>query len=136
MIYYENKHAFGKMGENIAAKYLEKEGYKIICRNFRPKTKDIMETIKSRGEIDIIAMRPSPENTLEFFEVRTRMQASMNMPEESVTYRKIQRLTSTAMAFLSMNPKYGTSSLRISLLGLLLKSKSKNLFDLKKTRIL
>ena len=40
------RHEIGKKGEEIAAKYLEQNNYKIIKQNFRCK----------QGEIDIIAI--------------------------------------------------------------------------------
>ncbi len=40
-----NSYEKGKKGEDIACRYLENKGYKVIGRNYR----------KARGEIDIIA---------------------------------------------------------------------------------
>lgn len=48
----------GNLGEEMAAKYLKKQGYKILDRNFR---------YKSYGEIDIIAKR---REDLHFIEVK------------------------------------------------------------------
>lgn len=50
---------FGQLGENIACRYLVKNGYKIIERNFRQKW----------GEIDIIVK--AKDKTLVFVEVKT-----------------------------------------------------------------
>jgi Holliday junction resolvase-like predicted endonuclease len=54
-----DKKAVGSTGEDLACGYLEKNGYKIISRNYRMKF----------GELDIIA--ESPDKTLVFFEVKT-----------------------------------------------------------------
>ena len=54
-----NKSETGKLGENIACRYLVENGYKIIERNFRQKW----------GELDIIAK--APDKTLVFVEVKT-----------------------------------------------------------------
>ena len=55
---HENKIK-GNLGENIACEYLEKDGYRIITRNFNC----------FYGEIDIIAIKNSE---LIFIEVKTR----------------------------------------------------------------
>ena len=49
----------GKKGEDAAAAFLQKKGYKILQRNFHIKG----------GEIDIVAEK---DNTLVFIEVKTR----------------------------------------------------------------
>jgi len=54
------KQSIGKLGEDIACLYLEKNNYKIIKRNFRCK----------QGELDIIAFNLKKE--LIFIEVKTR----------------------------------------------------------------
>ncbi|KKS82529.1 MAG: hypothetical protein UV58_C0009G0011 [Candidatus Wolfebacteria bacterium GW2011_GWC1_43_10] len=54
-----DKRAVGSTGEALACGYLEKNGYKIISRNYCVKF----------GELDIIA--ESPDKTLVFFEVKT-----------------------------------------------------------------
>ena len=53
------RDALGQRGENVAAKYLRDQGFKIINRNYRCDV----------GEVDIIA-RDGP--TLVFVEVKTR----------------------------------------------------------------
>ena len=61
----------GRRAEQIAAKYLSKQGYRIIERNFACKL----------GEIDIIARH---EGDLVFVEVRSRHSASAVNPAYSV----------------------------------------------------
>ena len=56
----KSKQEIGKIGEDIVCSYLEKNNYKIICRNYRTKT----------GEIDIIARDITKE--IVFIEVKTR----------------------------------------------------------------
>ena len=55
----DEHQSLGKLGEDIAAKYLEKKGYKIVERNYRKKW----------GELDIIAV--APDKTLVLVEVKT-----------------------------------------------------------------
>lgn len=66
------RHEVGKEGEEEAAKYLEKQGYKIIQRNFECR----------QGEIDIIA---KDKDEYVFIEVKTRQNNHYGMPCEAVT---------------------------------------------------
>lgn len=74
---------FGKTGEDLAAQYLKKIGYKIIERNFRIRG----------GEIDIIAI---DGQTLTYIEVKTRTNHQFGLPQESVNYYKIKFLERAA----------------------------------------
>lgn len=69
------KQVEGKVGEDAAAYYLHKEGYTIICRNFRCM----------QGEIDIIA---KDEKNLVFVEVKTRTSTKYGEAKEAVRRRK------------------------------------------------
>ena len=82
----------GDRGENVAAKHLRNQGYKIIERNFRC----------AMGEIDIIAR---DGKTLVFTEVKTRTSDDPAMPEEQVNQTKQHQITKAARYFLS---RYGT----------------------------
>lgn len=80
----------GDKGEEYAVKYLKKQGYKIVVRNYR----------KRYGEIDIIAEN---KEYIVFVEVKTRHENSMTQPVDAVDKRKRMRLIKTASAFLSEN---------------------------------
>ncbi len=69
----------GKEGENQAAAYLIKEGYKILETNWTWQ----------KAEVDIIAMK---KNTLVVVEVKTRSSLEHGLPQEFVKPRQIQRL--------------------------------------------
>lgn len=73
----------GLLGEQIASKYLENHGYKILEKNFHSKF----------GEIDIIAQ---DKDVLVFVEVKTRWSDNFGLPEESITYWKIRKIIKTA----------------------------------------
>ena len=62
----------GKLGEDLACRYLEELGYKIIKRNFMCK----------QGEIDIIAQDKAEKV---FIEVKTRTNKKYGYPGEAVT---------------------------------------------------
>src|SRR5215203_1630110 len=76
----------GERGENVAAKFLRNQGYKILERNFRT----------SLGEIDIIAR---DGRTLVFVEVKTRVYDDP-APEENVNAHKQHQITKSAKMYL------------------------------------
>ena len=77
-----------KEGEEIAVKYLQKLGFKIIDRNFRARN----------TELDIIAIQPSAsgEATLVFVEVKTRTTELFGTPLEQIAYWKLKSLVKAA----------------------------------------
>ncbi len=81
----------GQCGEDIAAEYLIKKGYKIIQRNYKNKT----------GEIDIIAKH---KGDLIFIEVKTRSSDKFGTPKEAVTYYKKQKIVGCAKVYLMQHP--------------------------------
>ncbi len=84
----EKRLALGKKGEEFAASFLKKEGYKIIEMNYRSPL----------GEIDIIAKE---SKTLVFVEVKTRRGISFGFPVESITKRKQAQIIKSAEYYLS-----------------------------------
>lgn len=77
----------GRSGEELAAHYLTALGYRIIARNYR----------SSCGEVDIIAR---DQGVLVFIEVKTRRGVGFGAPAESVTFRKRQQISKTALSYL------------------------------------
>ncbi len=83
-----NQHIrFGQEGETVAVRHLKKCGYKILERNYRNKI----------GEIDIIA---KDRDTIVFVEVKTRRNDHFGGPKWAVTYRKQQKISMVALAYL------------------------------------
>ncbi len=80
----------GNLGENEACKYLKKNNYKILKRNYS----------KRYGEIDIIAQKGSK---IAFVEVKTRSKTEYGEPSEAVTYKKQQKIKKTALSYISEN---------------------------------
>ena len=78
----------GKSGEHTACRFLKKEGYKIIEKNFRCRY----------GEIDIIA---SEKKVLCFIEVKSRKNSNFAVPEEYVDIRKQKKLIKTSLIYIS-----------------------------------
>ena len=86
-----NPDPLGERGENVAARYLRDQGYKILLRNYRCPL----------GEIDIIAR---DGETIVFVEVKTRSYDDPT-PEDQVTAGKQHQLTKAAKTYMS---RYGT----------------------------
>ena len=91
-----SRSEIGKHGENIACKFLKKEGYKIVEQNRH----------ESHKEIDIIA---SNRDYIAFVEVKTRsvdddLFNPYGTPASAVTYSKREKLISAARSYLRSNP--------------------------------
>jgi putative endonuclease len=80
----------GKIGEELAAQYLLREGYEILERNW----------IFQKAEIDIIAQK---ENQLCIVEVKTRNSAFFGDPQDFVTNSKIKLLVKAANEYVISN---------------------------------
>jgi putative endonuclease len=77
----------GAFGEDLASKYLEDNGYKVLERNFSCRA----------GEIDIIAL---DVDTVVFIEVKTRTSERFGMPSEAVSPTKQKKLVKTALYYM------------------------------------
>lgn len=82
-----NAQDIGNRGETAACRYLKKNGYKIVERNYRKKC----------GEIDIIAKK---DDMLCFVEVKTRKSINFGLPCEFVTQSKQQKIIHTAYTYI------------------------------------
>ncbi len=80
----------GNIGESAACKFLKKNGYKVIERNYR----------KRYGEIDIIAQKGE---MYVFIEVKTRADTDYGLAAEAVTKTKQQRIIRTAKLYIMEN---------------------------------
>ena len=83
------KMALGERGEQVAARYLRRQGYKILVRRFRTHN----------GEIDIVARH---KDTLVFIEVKTRATEEFGTPGEAVTREKQHHITKVALDYLRL----------------------------------
>jgi len=89
----EKRSLKGRLGEDIAKEYLEKQGYKIISQNFRTKT----------GEIDLIAEK---RGTLVFVEVKAGgLEKNEFLPEDKVNCLKRKRLIEASRLFCAKEKK-------------------------------
>ena len=76
----------GKLGEEIAVKYLTDKGYEILERNWRAY----------RKEIDIIAV---DDKDIVFVEVKTRQDDEYGTPEMAVNRQKRAHIYAAASAY-------------------------------------
>lgn len=86
------RHVTGKYGEELAKKYLNKEDYSIIERNFSCRF----------GEIDIIALDNAKQEIV-FIEVKTRKSFEYGTPSEAVTKIKKRHIMKVAEYFIYKN---------------------------------
>jgi putative endonuclease len=103
----------GKLGEQIAERFLLKKGYQILNRNYR----------KLHGEIDIIARE---RKTLVFVEVKTvtreiteSITADRYKPEDRVDRHKMETVERTAKLYMTESNE--TEDWRIDVLAVELK---------------
>jgi putative endonuclease len=83
------RHETGKIGEELATKYLLEKGYKIIDRNFSCK----------QGEIDIIAL---DKDYYVFVEVKTRTNEHYGKPREAVDEKKKKHIYLSAQYYVNL----------------------------------
>lgn len=77
----------GNQGERLAARYLRRQGYRILSRQHSSR----------RGEIDIVAL---DAECVVFVEVKTRSSRATGHPAEAVDHVKQKKLTQLALVFL------------------------------------
>ncbi|MEK7658787.1 MAG: YraN family protein [Patescibacteria group bacterium] len=102
----------GKIGEDLARKYLEKQGYKIIEQNYKTKY----------AEIDLVAKKSDrflEKNKLVFIEVRTKIGENFGSPEDTLNQRKLRKVMQNALAY-SAFKKWG-GPVRIDAICIVLK---------------
>lgn len=91
------KQHIGKIGEDIASKYLENKGFKVICRNY----------LKKYGEIDIVAEKGKITHFIEVKSVSYENKpgnvsrvTDSHRPEDNIHPQKLKRLSRTIQAYL------------------------------------
>ncbi|MCL6634598.1 MAG: YraN family protein [Peptococcaceae bacterium] len=88
------RRILGRKGEEAAARYLEKNGYRILNRNY----------ICRLGEIDMVAL---DGDTIVFVEVRSRTSDEFGLAQESINGRKKTKLRQLAWHYLKAEGKTG-----------------------------
>lgn len=80
----------GKLGEELAVEFLQKNGYDILETNW----------LFQKAEIDIIAQK---ENILAIVEVKTRSTVYFGLPQDFVKPKKIQLLVKAVNEYVISN---------------------------------
>lgn len=81
------RDSLGNRGEIVAARFLERLGYRIIERQLRNKF----------GELDLVAIH---DDVVVFVEVKTRSTLAAGHPTEAITPVKQRKITRSALAYL------------------------------------
>ena len=105
-----NNKVVGNAGEDLACRYLEKQGYQILERN---------KHYSRFCEIDIIAKH---KNTTVFVEVKTRKTDTFGVPSEAITKTKYENLRKGVQFYLAENK---VKDFRIDLISITLKPEMK-----------
>ncbi len=88
--------SLGEIGERIAARFLEANGYRLVVTNFKVPVGRNSKGVAVTGEIDIIAI---DDETLCFVEVKTRRSAEFTPITTNVDLRKQRQITRTARLY-------------------------------------
>ncbi len=80
--------ATGRRGEDLAHRFLQRQGYTVVARNYR--------TPSGTGEIDLVAW-DGP--TLVFVEVKTRASEEFGTPDRAVDSEKERHLLNAARSY-------------------------------------
>lgn len=94
----------GKLGEDLAKKYLEKKGYKVLEQNYKTKY----------AEIDLVAEKPEGffgfgQSKLVFVEVRTKIGENFGSPEDTLNQNKLRKVLHNALAYSAFKKWQGPS---------------------------
>jgi len=82
---WTGEQAYGRRGEDLAHRYLEREGLLVVARNHRPSS--------GYGEIDLVAWEG---DTLAIIEVKCRGDLEHGAPDRDVDREKERALVSAA----------------------------------------
>lgn len=117
------KQNIGKLGEDIAVKYLESHGFSILERNYR----------KPWGEIDIVASETAKNQFLAlksqelvFFEVKAQNQKFEWRPEENITWHKKRQLSRIVATYIKEHKVPENQDWRVDILAIKLDFETKN----------
>ncbi|MBA8815901.1 putative endonuclease [Microbacterium halimionae] len=100
------KDDLGRAGEDCAAEYLERKGYKVLARNWRGE----------RGEIDLVVARGQ---SLVFVEVKTRRTELFGHPLEAIGILKLRRIWRLAWQWCAAHPAEAKGrSVRVDAVGI------------------
>jgi putative endonuclease len=86
----------GSLGEELAARFLEVQGYQLIMANFKVPVGRNSNGALITGEIDLIGLEVE---TLCFIEVKTRRSDDFASPTANINIRKQRQITRTSKIY-------------------------------------
>ncbi len=86
----------GEIGEELAARFLLKKGYRLVVANFKVPVGRNIRGVAVTGEIDLIAF---DENVLCFIEVKTRSSDEFASPLAAIDLRKQRQIIRAAKVY-------------------------------------
>lgn len=114
------KQRIGKLGEDIACKYLENNRYKIIDRNFTCR----------QGEIDIVA-KDEKRKELVFIEVKTRSNFKYGQPCEAINKEKKKHIYQASKYYIYKR-KISNIAIRLDVIEIVIKNGKYNVNHIEK----
>ncbi len=100
---------FGELGERLAARWLERSGWRVLARRFRA----------GRRDIDLVVER---DGLVAFVEVKARTGDTFGDPVEAVHQRKQHALTRSAQVWVGRHGRDG-ENYRFDVVGILLRDR-------------
>lgn len=91
-----NSSRVGQLGEDLAALFLVKKGFRLVMSNFKVPVGRNRKNVPITGEIDLIALE---NDVLCFVEVKTRSSDEFAAPVAAVDLRKQRQITRTARVY-------------------------------------
>jgi putative endonuclease len=79
--------ALGRRGEDLAHRYLQRAGFKVVARNYKPGADSEIDIVARLGEL------------LVFVEVKTRTSDEHSAPERAIDKEKESHILRAARAF-------------------------------------
>ena len=105
-----DRKKLGAAGEDLACRYLERNGYEIVERN---------KSFGRLSEIDIIARR---RGNIYFVEVKTRQTEAFGTPQEAVDAKKLAHIRKGAFLYLQ---ETGAKEFQIDVIAITIKPELK-----------
>ena len=95
------KQKIGEIGENLACKFLEKQGFRVIERNYTKKWGEIDIVTEKRNKIHFIEVKTvSRENLDSVIHETLSGKSSSYRPEDNMHQWKLKRLNRTIQTYL------------------------------------
>ena len=81
--------ALGRRGEDLAHRYLQKNGFTVVARNYKPGADSEIDIVARRGDLVI------------FVEVKSRTSADFGSPDRAIDQEKQRHIVRAARAYVN-----------------------------------